>query len=111
VGRPFVFILSFLTFGRLKNKTAIVTGGDSGIGRSAAIMFAREGMSGITITYLEEEALDAQDAKAQIEAAGAKCNLVCVDLAIEANCKKVVESHLEKFGKLNVFVNNASTQK
>jgi len=111
VSRLFTSIHCGLIFRRLKNKTAIVTGGDSGIGRSAAIMFAREGMSGITITYLEQETPDAQDAKAQIEAAGAKCNLVCVDLVIEANCKKVVESHIEKFGKLNVLVNNASTQR
>ncbi|KAF8167300.1 NAD(P)-binding protein [Crassisporium funariophilum] len=95
---------------KLKGKTAIVTGGDSGIGRAAAIMFAREGCSGITITYLPEEEEDVQDAKKMIEDAGAKCNPVKGDLMKEETCKAVVDSHMKAFGKLNILVNNASKQ-
>lgn len=95
---------------RLKGKTAIVTGGDSGIGRSAAIMFAREGATGITISYLPEEAEDAKDAKKMIEDSGASCNVVEADLMDEAACKRLLDSHLKAFGKLDVLVNNASKQ-
>jgi len=94
----------------LKGKTAIVTGGDSGIGRAAAIMFAREGASGITITYLPEEEADVKDAKKMIEDSGAQCNPICVDLMDHLACQKLVESHIQKFGKLNILVNNASKQ-
>lgn len=103
-------LLQYYRLNRLKGKTAIITGGDSGIGRAAAIAFAREGCTGITISHLPQEAEDAQRAKAQIEGAGAQVNLVSVDLMEEANCKKLVESHLQKFGKLNILVNNASKQ-
>jgi NAD(P)-dependent dehydrogenase (short-subunit alcohol dehydrogenase family) len=94
----------------LQNKTAIVTGGDSGIGRAAAIMFAREGCTSITVSYLPEEHQDAQDAKIQIEKAGSNVNLVSGNLMEEENCKRLVDSHLQRFGKLNVLVNNASKQ-
>jgi len=94
----------------LKGKTAIVTGGDSGIGRAAAIMFAREGASGITITYLPEEEADVKDAKKMIEDSGAQCNTVCADLMDYSACQKLVENHIQKFGKLNILVNNASKQ-
>ncbi|EKM84088.1 hypothetical protein AGABI1DRAFT_110675 [Agaricus bisporus var. burnettii JB137-S8] len=96
--------------GKLQNKTAIITGGDSGIGRAAAIMFAREGCSGITVSHLPEEYQDAQDAKSLIEEAGCNVNLFSGDLMEEENCKKLVDSHLQKFGQLNILVNNASKQ-
>lgn len=95
---------------RLKGKTAIVTGGDSGIGRAAAIMFAREGCTGITVTYLPEEHEDAKAAKASLEEAGATVNLVSGDLMDEQYCKSVIDSHIKAFGKLNILVNNASKQ-
>lgn len=95
---------------RLKGKTAIITGGDSGIGRTAAIMFAREGCTGLTITHLPEELEDATDAKASLEAAGAEVNLVSGDLEQTHHCKALVDSHLKRFGKLNILVNNASKQ-
>jgi short chain dehydrogenase len=75
---------------RLKGKTAIITGGDSGIGRAAAIMFPREGCTGITITHLPEELEDAKDAKASLEAAGAEVNLVAGDL-MQSPCGKPLE--------------------
>ncbi|GLB34561.1 putative KR domain containing protein [Lyophyllum shimeji] len=96
--------------GKLEGKTAIITGGDSGIGRAAAIMFAREGCKGITISHLPQEAEDAKDAKAAIEAAGAKVNLVSGDLTVTGQCKALVDSHMKEFGKLNILVNNASKQ-
>jgi len=96
--------------GKLQGKTAIVTGGDSGIGRAAAIMFAREGCTGITITYLPNEKEDAEEAKRDIEHAGAKANIIEVDLMQERDCQKVVDSHMGAFGKLNILVNNASKQ-
>jgi NAD(P)-dependent dehydrogenase (short-subunit alcohol dehydrogenase family) len=95
---------------RLKGKTAIVTGGDSGIGRSAALLFAMEGARGITITYLPEEEEDAKEAARDIEAAGAKVVTVKCDLEQHEDCKKVVDEHIKAFGTLNVLVNNASKQ-
>ncbi|KDR85811.1 hypothetical protein GALMADRAFT_84969 [Galerina marginata CBS 339.88] len=107
-GKPRLF--EYKGSGKLKGKTAIITGGDSGIGRAAAIMFGREGCSGITITHLPEEAEDAKDAKKMIEDSGAKCNILSVDLMDEAACKTLVQDHLRKFGKLDILVNNASKQ-
>jgi NAD(P)-dependent dehydrogenase (short-subunit alcohol dehydrogenase family) len=95
---------------RLKGKTAIVTGGDSGIGRAAAIMFALEGARGITITYLPDEEEDAKEAARDIENAGAKAVIVKCDLVNNDDCKKVVDEHIKAFGTLNVLVNNASKQ-
>lgn len=73
-------------------------------------MFAREGCSGITITHLPQEEEDAKEAKRVIEESGASVNLVSVDLMEEGDCKRVVDSHIRKFGKLNILVNNASKQ-
>lgn len=95
---------------RLKNKTAIITGGDSGIGRAAAIMFAREGASGITITFLPEERPDAEDAKKMIEESGAKVHIVECDLMEESHCRMVVDEHIKHFTTLDIVVNNASKQ-
>ncbi|KJA28385.1 hypothetical protein HYPSUDRAFT_33754 [Hypholoma sublateritium FD-334 SS-4] len=96
--------------GKLKGKTAIITGGDSGIGRAAAVMFSREGCTGITITYLPEEKEDAKDAKKMIEDSGVTCNVVEGDLMDQSSCQKLVETHIQKFGKLDILVNNASKQ-
>lgn len=95
---------------RLKGKTAIVTGGDSGIGRSAAIMFAMEGARGVTITYLPDEKPDAEDAAKAIEAAGSKALIVECNLEEESACRRLVDEHIKAFGTLNVLVNNASKQ-
>ncbi|KAF8665414.1 hypothetical protein AX16_000433 [Volvariella volvacea WC 439] len=96
--------------GKLQGKTAIITGGDSGIGRAAAIMFTREGCTGITITHLPEELEDAQEAKKMIEASGSRVTLTCLDLMEEQNCKALVEDHVRNFGGLNILVNNAAKQ-
>lgn len=96
--------------GKLQNKTAIITGGDSGIGRAAANMFAREGCTGITIAHLPEEREDAENVKKEIESSGARVNLFPCNLEIEDQCKNLVDNHMQQFGKLNVLVNNASKQ-
>ncbi|GAM87139.1 hypothetical protein ANO11243_051600 [Dothideomycetidae sp. 11243] len=95
--------------GLLKDKAVLITGGDSGIGRSVAILMAREGAD-ITIAYLSEEEEDAQYTIKEIEKAGRKAHGVTGDLKEEANCKKVIEEHMKAHGRLNILVNNTSMQ-
>ncbi|KIW33449.1 uncharacterized protein PV07_00301 [Cladophialophora immunda] len=95
--------------GLLKDKAVIVTGGDCGIVRAAAVLMAREGAD-ITFVYLPEEEEDAQWTKAQIEKAGRQAQPLALDVTSEENCKKVVEAHMKKFGKLSVLVNNSAMQ-
>jgi hypothetical protein len=91
--------------GLLEGKAALITGGDSGIGRSVAILFAREGAD-VSIVYLPEEEEDAQYVKKKVEEAGRKANLMALNLRERENCEKAVEDHMKAFGKLNVLVNN-----
>lgn len=107
-GKP--SLVEYTGSGKLQGKYALITGSDSGIGRAVAIFFAREGCAGITIAHLPEEREDAKEAKADVEASGAKVNLVAGDLMREENCKALVDSHLKVFGQLDVLVNNASKQ-
>ncbi|KAG6811949.1 hypothetical protein H0H92_005113 [Tricholoma furcatifolium] len=107
-GRP--FLVEYKGSGKLDGKIALITGGDSGIGRAAAILFSREGCKGITISYLPHEHEDVMAAKASIEAAGTKVHLVPGDLTLNETCKLLVESHLKVFGKVDILVNNASKQ-
>ncbi|KAG6330273.1 hypothetical protein ID866_8816 [Astraeus odoratus] len=95
---------------KLNGKYALVTGGDSGIGRATAHLFAIEGLRGVTITYLPQEKEDAKNAAEQITLESCNVNLVEVDLQKEEGCRKVVDSHLSAFGQLDVLVNNASKQ-
>ncbi|GAA5883781.1 hypothetical protein JCM16303_002368 [Sporobolomyces ruberrimus] len=94
---------------KLKGKACIVTGGDSGIGRSVAIAFAREGAD-VTVAYVAEEEEDAQVTKKLIEEAGQKANLVPGDLRSQAERERLVKNHMDTFGALDVLVNNASKQ-
>lgn len=94
--------------GKLENKVALITGGDSGIGRSAAVHFAREGAN-VAIVYLEEDK-DAKKTREMIEAEGKKCLIIEGDLKDEKFCKTVVEKCIEEFGSLNILVNNAAVQ-
>lgn len=94
---------------KLANKTAIITGGDSGIGRAVAALYAREGAD-VSIVYLPEEQPDAEETKRLVEEAGRKCNLIPFNLEDLHNLHKIVDNHLEKFGKLDILVNNASKQ-
>jgi len=95
--------------GKLKGKKAIITGGDSGIGRAIAIMFAMEGADSF-IAYLPVEEKDAQTTKKKVEEYGAKCHLFATNLKERDNCKAVVEKALEAMGGINILVNNAAYQ-
>ncbi|GAA6015070.1 hypothetical protein JCM10207_008719 [Rhodosporidiobolus poonsookiae] len=95
--------------GKLKDKAALITGGDSGIGRTVAVFFAREGAD-ITINYLPEEEEDAQGTKKLVEEAGKKCLLVPGDLMDYSFQAKLVDEHIKAYGYLDILVNNASKQ-
>jgi len=95
--------------GKLKNKSAIITGGDSGIGRSVAVLFAREGCD-ITIVYLPEEQADANNTKKLVEQEDRKCQCIPFDLKDLKNIKTIVDKHVSTYGGLDILVNNASTQ-
>jgi len=94
--------------GKLKGKVALITGGDSGIGRAAAIAFAKEGAN-VAVVYLEEHQ-DAQETRKYIEAEGRECVLISGDVADAQFCKKMVDTTLASFGRLDVLVNNAAQQ-
>ncbi|KAL2753785.1 hypothetical protein ACRALDRAFT_1064998 [Sodiomyces alcalophilus JCM 7366] len=95
--------------GKLEGSNALITGGDSGIGRSVAILFAREGAD-VSIVYLPEEQQDAEETKKMVEKEGRKCLLIAGDLMDNETCRKAVQKHVENFGKIHVLVNNASKQ-
>jgi NAD(P)-dependent dehydrogenase (short-subunit alcohol dehydrogenase family) len=93
---------------KLKDKVAIITGGDSGIGKSVAIYFAREGAD-IVVSYLNETK-DAEDTKKQVEAEGRRCILMAGDIGEDDVCNKIVEETIKEFGKIDIVVNNAAEQ-
>ena len=94
--------------GKLKGKVALITGGDSGIGRSIAILFAREGAD-VAIAYLAEDE-DAEVTRAAVEKEGRRCLLIKGDVKRRAFCRSAVERTVKKLGGLNVLVNNAAFQ-
>lgn len=94
--------------GRLKGKVAIITGGDSGIGRAVAIQFAKEGAH-VVIVYLNESE-DAQETADQITKYGDQPLLIATDVSEEKNCKMIVDKTLREFGQLDIVVNNAAVQ-
>lgn len=100
---------SYRGSGRLAGKRALVTGGDSGIGRAVAIAFAREGAD-VAISYLDEHD-DAQDTARLVEAAGRKALLLPGDLADRGHCRDLVERTVSELGGIDVLVNNAAMQK
>jgi NAD(P)-dependent dehydrogenase (short-subunit alcohol dehydrogenase family) len=100
---------SYSGSGRLAGKAAIVTGADSGIGRAVAIAFSREGAD-VLISYLEED-VDADVTRRLVEEAGRTAVLVRGDLSSAEHCRKVVETALEEFGKIDVLVHNAGFQR
>jgi hypothetical protein len=100
---------SYDGLGRLTDKVALITGGDSGIGKAVAIAFAREGAD-LLLSYLPEEEQDANDTAAWIEKAGRKAVKLPGDLQQEAHCNKIVDQAFQNFGKLDLLVNVAAFQ-
>jgi hypothetical protein len=100
---------SYVGHGRLEGKKAIVTGGDSGIGRAVAIAFAREGAD-VLISYLEEDE-DAAETASWVEREGRQAPLIRGDLADPAQCRRVVDEAADAFGQIDVLVNNAALQR
>lgn len=94
--------------GKLENKVAIITGGDSGIGRATAIAFAKEGAD-VVIVYLDEHE-DALSTKKRVEELGRKCLPIAADLRVEGNSKKVVEQTIDNFNRIDILVNNIAIQ-
>ena len=94
--------------GKLKDKVALITGGDSGIGRAVAIFYAREGADSAIVYYDEHE--DAEETKKLVEKEGRKCLLIPGDITDEKFCQKAVEQTVKAFGKLHILVNNAAVQ-
>jgi NAD(P)-dependent dehydrogenase (short-subunit alcohol dehydrogenase family) len=94
--------------GRLESKVAIVTGGDSGIGRAVAVAFAKEGAD-VAVVYLNEHG-DANDTKKEIELCGRKCLLIDGDVGDKQFCAEVVEKTISAFGHIEILVNNAAEQ-
>ena len=99
---------SYQGSGRLANKIALVTVADSGIGRAVAIAFAREGAD-VAVSYLDEHE-DAKETARWVEAAGRQCLLLPGDLGDAAQCTAIVNDTVEKFGRIDVLVNNAAFQ-
>ena len=95
---------------KLKDKVALITGGDSGIGRAVAVLYAREGAH-VAIVYLDVEQQDAEETKRAVENEGRECVLIPGDVSDPAFCNRAVAQTLRKFGRLDILVNNAAFQK
>lgn len=106
--RPVFIGQNYQPAGKLKGKTAIITGGDSGIGRAVAIHFAKEGAD-VAIAYLNETS-DAEETKKSVEAEGRRCLLFPGDIGTEEVCKEIVNKVVTDFGKVDILVNNAAEQ-
>lgn len=106
--RPIYIREDYRGSGKLENKIALVTGGDSGIGRAIAVHFAREGAH-VVIVYLEEHR-DAQETKRLVEAEGRRCLTLAGDVSDEGFCYEAVSRTVQEFGSLDVLVNNAAEQ-
>ena len=107
--RPRYEAEAYKAAGKLKGKTALITGGDSGIGRAVALLYAREGAR-VAITYLPEEQSDADETRRVVEAAGAQCLLLCGDLTDPKFCSDAVEATVRGLGGLDILVSNAAQQ-
>lgn len=95
--------------GKLKNKAAVITGGDSGIGRAVAVLFAREGAD-VALVYLPAERSDAEETARHIEDEGRQALLIEGDVKKSAFCNRAIEKAAKKFGRLDILVNNAAFQ-
>jgi NAD(P)-dependent dehydrogenase (short-subunit alcohol dehydrogenase family) len=100
---------SYRGSGRLKDKRAVVTGGDSGIGRAVALAFAREGAD-VVLSYLESEEVDAAETVRLVEAAGRRAVRCPGDIREEATCQKLIDTAVAELGGIDILVNNAAYQ-
>ncbi|MBB3118166.1 SDR family oxidoreductase [Pseudoduganella violacea] len=100
---------SYCGSGKLHGMAAIITGGDSGIGRAVAVLYAREGAD-VALVYLAEEQEDAETTRRCVEAEGQRCLLLPGDVREMAFCRQAVDSTLREFGRLDILVNNAAFQ-
>lgn len=94
--------------GKLRNKVALITGGDSGIGRAIALCYAKEGAD-VFISYLDEHE-DAKETQRMVDQLGQRCEVLAGDIGNEKFCKTLVETALNEFGQLDILVNNAAVQ-
>ncbi len=106
--RPIFDNPNYCGSGKLQDKVAIITGGDSGLGRAAAVAFAKEGAK-LVIPYYNEH-IDAKETKEYIEKLGGECILLSGDITDKAFCKEIVQKTLNTFGKIDILVNNAGVQ-
>jgi NAD(P)-dependent dehydrogenase (short-subunit alcohol dehydrogenase family) len=107
--QPRFMASGYLGSGKLNGMVALVTGGDSGIGRAVGLLYAREGAD-VAIVYLKEEQVDAEETRRCIEAEGRRCVLIPGDVRDPAFCNRAVAETVEAFGKLDILVNNAAFQ-
>lgn len=98
----------YLAAGKLKGKAAIITGGDSGIGRAIAVAFAKEGADLVLCYYDEHQ--DAEETRRLVEAEGRRCTLLAGDIGQEQHCADVVKQALEICGQIDILINNAAEQ-
>ena len=107
--RPRYQAESYKPAGKLEGRSALVTGGDSGIGRAVSLLYAREGAD-VAIVYLPEEQSDADETRRLVESTGRRCFQLAGDLTDAEFCKHVVDETVREFGKLDILVSNAAHQ-
>ncbi|TFJ94618.1 SDR family oxidoreductase [Lentibacillus salicampi] len=108
IPRPIYDNPHYIGTGKINNQVAIISGGDSGIGRAVAVAFAKEGAD-LVLAYFDEHE-DATETKQAIEQLGQRCLLIPGDLRNKSHCKYVISCTLEKFGRIDVLVNNLAVQ-
>ncbi|MBC8080888.1 MAG: SDR family oxidoreductase [Gorillibacterium sp.] len=108
IPKPVAVDPNYIGSGKLKGKVALITGGDSGIGRAVAIAFAAEGAK-VAISYLNEQS-DAEETKRLVEAEGSECLLLAGDIGDEQICRNIVEQTVQQWNRLDILVNNAAEQ-
>jgi NAD(P)-dependent dehydrogenase (short-subunit alcohol dehydrogenase family) len=108
--RPQYFAPWYKAAGKLEDKVALITGGDSGIGRAVAVLYAREGAD-VAIVYLPDEQVDAEETARAVQESGRRCLLIPGDVTSSKFCRAAVERTVKQLGKLDILVNNAAFQK